>query len=109
VTGRFVLLAGAVGLLLAAPVSHAGDSAEVGIAEYRFSPAELRIKTGTQVTWTNHEKRTSHSVFFLGAAGFESERLFPGESYSRTFDTAGSYPYTCGPHPEMKGVIEVGD
>jgi len=33
--------------------------------------------------------------------------MFPGESWQRTFDNAGTYPYTCGPHPEMKGRVEV--
>ncbi len=101
------LLAGAVGILLAVPVSHAGDTIAVAIADYRFAPAELTIKVGTTVTWTNREKRTSHSVMFLGPGGYESERLFPDESFSRTFDRAGRYPYSCGPHPEMKGNVEV--
>lgn len=102
-----LLLVGAVGLCLAAPASYSADAVQVGIAEYKFSPAELTVKVGTTVTWTNREKRTSHSVFFTGPAGFESERLFPGESWSRTFDKPGSFPYTCGPHPEMKGRIDV--
>ena len=77
------------------------------IADYKFSPAELTIKVGATVTWTNREKRTSHSVMFLGPGGYESDRLFPDESFSRTFDRAGRYPYSCGPHPEMKGIVEV--
>ncbi len=106
---RVCLLAGAVGIFLAVPVSHAGDPVVVTIADYKFSPAELTIKVGTTVTWTNREKRTSHSVMFLGPGGFESDRLFPDESYSRTFDRAGHYPYSCGPHPEMKGIVEVAE
>jgi plastocyanin len=39
----------------------------------------------------------------------ESERMFPEDTWSRTFDTAGSYPYRCGPHPEMEGKIDVVD
>jgi plastocyanin len=93
-----------------APVfSFGGDTVEVGIADYRFSPAELRVKPGTTVRWTNREKRTSHSILFLGPGGFESERLFPGDSYTRTFDRPGRHEYSCGPHPEMKGSIEVAD
>jgi plastocyanin len=107
---RQVLLAGAVGIMLAVPVSSfGGDTVEVGIADYRYSPAELRIKPGTTVRWTNREKRTSHSILFLGPDGFESDRLFPGESYSRTFERPGRHEYSCGPHPEMKGSIEVAD
>jgi plastocyanin len=92
---------------LAAPVC--ADTVEVSIAEYKYEPAELKIKVGTTVKWTNNEKRVSHSILFLGAGGFESERFFPGESWERTFDQPGSYPYSCGPHPEMKGLIEVSD
>jgi plastocyanin len=33
--------------------------------------------------------------------------MFPDESYERRFDKPGRYPYTCGPHPEMKGVVIV--
>ncbi len=80
---------------------------EVGIRDYKYEPAELRIKAGAAVRWTNNEKRASHSVLFTGPGGFESERFFPGESWQRTFDKPGVYPYTCGPHPEMKGKIEV--
>lgn len=85
------------------------ETVEVGIQDYKFQPAELKIKAGTTVKWVNNEKRTTHSVLFTGAGGFESERFFPGESWQRVFDKPGSYPYTCGPHPEMKGMIEVGE
>lgn len=104
---RSLLLAGAVGLCLAVPVCHAGDTVEVGIADYKFTPAELKVSRGTTVTWINKEKRTTHSVLFLEPGATESDRLFPGESYSWTFDRPGSYPYRCGPHEEMQGRIEV--
>lgn len=80
---------------------------EVGIADYKFTPAALTIKVGTTVKWNNLERRTTHSVLFTGPGGFESERFFPGESWQRSFDKPGLYPYSCGPHPEMKGLIEV--
>lgn len=106
---RSRLLAGAAGLLLAAPVCRGAEVVEVGILDYKFVPAELKVSRGTTVKWVNHEKRTAHSVLFLGAEGFESERLFPGESFARTFDKSGSYAYRCGPHEEMKGRIEVAE
>jgi plastocyanin len=80
---------------------------EVGIQDYRFEPAELRIEVGTTVKWVNLEKRTSHSVLFTGKDSVESERMFPGEFWERRFDKPGIYLYTCGPHPEMQGRIEV--
>lgn len=85
----------------------AADPVVVDIRDYKFLPQVLTIKVGTTVRWTNSEKRTTHSVQFLGPNGLESERLFPGEAWQRTFDKPGSYPYVCGPHPEMKGGIDV--
>lgn len=81
----------------------------VEIREQKFQPDTLRIKTGDTVRWANQEKRTSHSVLFKGNPSLESERLFPGETWSRRFDASGTFPYTCGPHPEMLGAIEVVD
>lgn len=106
---RRFLLAGAAGLILVAPVARGVETVEVSIVDYQFNPSELKVSRGTTVKWVNHEKRTAHSVLFLGPDGFESERFFPGETFSRTFDQPGSYPYRCGPHEEMKGRIEVSE
>ncbi len=92
---------------LAGPLAIAGEVAEVGIREYRYDPPTLTVKVGTSVRWTNNEKRVSHSILFLGPGGFESDRIFPGETFERTFDRPGKFPYTCGPHPEMRGLVEV--
>ncbi len=85
----------------------AGDVVEVGIANYKFDPAEVHIKVGDRVRWVNREKRTSHSVVFTEEGGRESDRMFPDESWERTFVSPGRYPYSCGPHPEMKGIVVV--
>jgi plastocyanin len=85
----------------------AGQTVEVSIEKYTYTPAEVTIRVGDTVKWINREKRTSHSVVFPQEGGRESERLFPDESWQREFTQAGRYPYTCGPHPEMKGVVIV--
>lgn len=104
-----IAVLGMLTLLFGLPLQTLAQAVEVGISDYKFQPAELKIKVGTTVKWINHEKRVSHSVLFTGPGGFESDRFFPGESWQRTFDKPGSYPYTCGPHPEMKGRIEVSE
>lgn len=83
--------------------------AEVRIEGYRFLPAEISIQAGDSVRWVNDEKRTSHSVVFPAEGGLESERMFPQESWQRRFEKPGRYEYHCGPHPEMKGVVVVGE
>jgi plastocyanin len=110
---RFMRARRALGAVLlalsvwAAPTPAANGAAEVKIENYKFDPPELKVKAGTTVKWVNNEKRASHSVIWLGPGGFESDRMFPGESYQRRFDKPGAYPYSCGPHPEMKGVVVV--
>ncbi len=89
------------------PLAGAAETVEIVIRDYKFTPAQLTVKAGTTVQWSNAEKRTTHSVLFTGPGGFETDRMFPGESWQRRFDTPGSFPYSCGPHPEMKGQIDV--
>ncbi len=106
---RRILHAGVVFSVLAClPLQgSAQQTYEVSIRDYKFEPSMVQIKVGDAVRWTNNEKRTSHSVFFTGAASLESDRLFPGESWQRVFDKPGTYSYSCGPHPEMAGKIVV--
>lgn len=85
----------------------AEQTVEVVIQNYRYQPQVVNIRVGDTVKWINKEKRTSHSVVFPAEQGVESERFFPDESWQRRFDAPGRYPYHCGPHPEMIGVIEV--
>lgn len=103
---RATLVGGLFVLGLSGPLQAAEHVVE--ISGNRFVPAELRIKAGDTVTWINREKRTSHSIVFKHS-GEESERFFPGESWSRLFAEAGTIPYICGPHPEMGGLVVVED
>lgn len=96
-------------LALVSFVALAEQTVEVGIEKYLFTPQEISIRQGDTVKWVNHEKRTSHSVVFPQEGGRESERLFPEESWERRFELPGRYEYHCGPHPEMKGVVLVGE
>lgn len=86
---------------------HAGETVEVSIERMQFVPQHLKIKLGTTVKWVNREKRNNHSIHFEQEGLPESDRFFPGESWSRTFDKPGVHPYVCGPHPEMTGTVEV--
>lgn len=79
----------------------------VTIQSYAFSPAQLTIKKGEAVTWTNQDN-VQHTVTGDNG-GPSSDPLSKGQSYSYTFTSAGTFPYHCGPHPYMKGSITVTD
>lgn len=80
---------------------------QVDILKYKFIPAEVTINKGDTILWVNQEKRQYHSVWFEQMGEPEPDYFFPGESFSRTFDEAGKFPYRCGPHPEMLGAVTV--
>lgn len=73
---------------------------------YRFEPAAILVDVGATVTWTNHDDFT-HNVAFDGDAPLAMK---PGDSVTRAFPTAGTFPYLCSLHPrEMQGSVAVAD
>ena len=63
----------ALALFLGCPSQQAraeGRVAEIGIDQYKFIPAEITIKVGDSVRWTNREKRTSWCCTPCATAGW---------------------------------------
>lgn len=89
-----------------APATQAVQTDSVEIKEFAFTPQTIKVKAGTKVTWTNQDT-VKHDVTVDGTEGPESELLAKGESYSYTFDKAGTYEYYCTPHPYMTGTVIV--
>jgi plastocyanin len=79
----------------------------VNISGFAFSPAELTIKIGTTVTWTNQDS-VVHNVLATDNS-WGSPDMNQGDTFSHTFDKAGTYTYRCSFHPGMKGTITVID
>lgn len=100
---RDVCLAVAAAMLVPAGRACAAD-AEVRIDNFTFQPAELTVKAGTTVTWTNRDD-IPHLV--VSAEKFRSKTLDTDDSFSFTFTTAGDYKYFCSLHPHMTGTIKV--
>jgi amicyanin len=86
--------------------SQATSSKEVSIADMAFSPANITVKKGTTVTWTNNDS-VGHNVIADSGKGPNSQILQKGQTYSFTYDTAGTFSYHCGVHPSMKGTVTV--
>ncbi|MCW8832039.1 MAG: plastocyanin/azurin family copper-binding protein [Colwellia sp.] len=79
----------------------------VEIYKKKYIPAEITIEQGDTVIWKNIEKRQYHNVWFKQFDKEEPDYFFPDESYQRSFDKTGNFPYECGPHPRMKGTVIV--
>jgi plastocyanin len=92
--------------------SGGGDGTEVGMANVQFDPADVTIKAGETVTWTNNEG-VPHDVEKTSGPGpsFSSGPeggMMEGDSFAQSFDQPGTYEYVCRVHaPGMAGTVEV--
>jgi len=83
----------------------AAAPATIAIVNFAFSPAEITVPRGTQVTWTNSDSSTHGLAHKDGAPG--TGVLLPGQTVSRTYDAAGTFDYVCSVHPYMTGRVVV--
>ena len=77
----------------------------VQIADFSFSPDEVEVAAGTELTWTN-EDPTAHTVTAEDGA-FDSRSMDPGAGFAVRLDEPGTYPYTCLIHPTMRATVRV--
>lgn len=85
--------------------------ADVVMQDISFQPQEITVEPGTTVTWQN-EDNFGHTVT-AGTRGTPTD-LFDasvsgGETFSFTFEEAGTYEYFCSIHDGMNGVVVVGE
>ena len=98
-----------LGLAVAATIllgiaSAQAEEFKVTIDNFTFTPAELKVKVGDTVTWTNHDD-IPHTV--VSAGKFRSKTMDTDGTFSFTFTSAGDYKYFCSLHPHMTGMIKV--
>ena len=73
-----------------------------------FSPANLTVKKGATVTWTNKDS-AAHAIASDGASSLHSPQLQAGQSYTYTFANTGSFAYSDAMNPSATGTITVTD
>ncbi len=78
---------------------------QVQIANFAFTPANIQVRAGTTVTWTNQDT-ASHTVTFKNGMK-DSGLLRQGQRFSYTFGTPGTYDYCCAVHPSMTATVTV--
>ena len=101
-----ILLGPVVGAMLALGAVAAQDATNVvTIDNFTFMPPELTVAVGTTVKWVNHDD-IPHLVVNKDKA-FRSKALDTDDSFSYTFDSAGTFDYFCALHPHMVGKVIV--
>jgi plastocyanin len=93
----------ASGATSATAESNAPAVTHVAMKDMKFSPATIEIKKGDTVEWKNDDM-TPHTAT---SPTFDSGPVASDASWRHTFGEAGSFPYTCTFHPDMKGTVVV--
>jgi plastocyanin len=92
-------------LALALPVNAFAATIAIKINPAAFAPKTVTINDGDTVKWTNADTVNRQLVADSGA--FASPILKPGQAYSFTFKTPGTYGYHDALKPTVKGTITV--
>jgi plastocyanin len=77
----------------------------VSVSDNIFAPINAQVSVGATVTWTWSSGASAHNVTF--SDGQTSGDKSGGGTFSRTFNTAGTFNYHCTIHPGMDGSIIV--
>src|SRR3954468_24297979 len=80
-------------------------AAEISIKRLQYLPAQVKVKVGEIVRWTNNDDR-DHTVDASDGT-FNSGKISSGESFDFKFLKKGKYSYGCDYHPRMKGIVIV--
>lgn len=70
-----------------------------------YNPNPITVSVGGTVTWVNHDSITHTSTANDGS--WNSGSMAPGASFSKTFQSAGTFQYHCAIHPNMIGTVTV--
>ena len=81
-----------------------GTVADISIINFAFTPNNVSIKVNDSVTWnwvgSPHTTTSDTGLWDSGVFG-------AGHTFTRTFSSAGSFPFHCTVHPFMTGTINV--
>jgi plastocyanin len=98
-------------LMIATAACDAGESQPrepigvntVTLSDSRFTPADITVEPGTEVTWIWDDGSRSHDVV---GDGFASDTQTEG-TFTHTFTEPGTYEYVCTLHQGMEGTVTV--
>jgi plastocyanin len=87
------------------PPASAALTAAVGTTDAAFTVPTVNVAVGGTVTWTFGA--IPHNVNFSSANAPTNIGTSSATTVSRTFATAGTYPYSCNIHAGMNGTVVV--
>ena len=110
-----VCVVGGLGFILSTdlPQLEAASSHDIHIDPQPpfFSPNQITISLGTPLTWRNRTQEphtiVSDDCRLGNLCSFDSGFLGPNGRYTLPHLPPGTYPYHCGIHPFMRGLLAI--
>lgn len=87
------------------PVSGPSLTNQITISDNVFSPSSIKVAPNTDVKWTWAQGASVHNVTISDGSG--SGDKSGGDSFTKTFATAGTFDYRCTIHLGMSGSVLV--
>lgn len=109
VVGALVFAAGALSFsVVEAPVALQATQS-ISIKNLQFNPGSMDMAAGDTVTWTNNETDgTAHNINSDDGRTFRAPQdIRPGETFSFTPSSGGTFGYHCNIHPQTTGTLNV--
>ena len=78
----------------------------VTMENMQFSPRVLKVRVGDRIEYKNADL-VPHTATAKPSGAFDSGLVKPGESWTFSPTTAGTFGYTCNFHPTMTGELTV--
>jgi plastocyanin len=90
-----------------APCAESATAGEVSVSikGFAFNPADITAKVGQTITFTNDDSAPHTATLDDGSC--TTPQIAGGASDGLTFTAAGTFPFHCNVHPNMKGTITV--
>lgn len=85
----------------------ASAAAKVTIADFKYAPDPVQVKSGGSITWTNTDSSPHTATDTGDTSVLDTGTLNQGASKTVTFEQPGTYRYTCSFHPFMHGTVTV--
>lgn len=83
----------------------AATGPQVTLNNFTFTPQTITVKSGTTVTWVNHDD-TPHTVTSADHL-FGSSALDTDDQFTYRFSATGTFQYFCTIHPRMTATVIV--
>ncbi len=93
-------------------LAHEADDHQVSVRDTFYTPERIAVKPGQKVTWENPGSQSAHNVVFADGSYTSPAQASLGPwTAERTFDTEGTYRYSCEIHGAegMTGIVYVNE